>query len=154
MYDYDEDEDDYYEEDEYDEIPEHSGSPGRYRAASFRRQYAGTLGAVLQTLTEYARTLEKEKSNRAEIERKRTAALSVIRSQRQVMIEYLAGRFGERNKLYERYFTLVDTALELRNDEIIRLALESVINIYQDNPFAGLEEFRRQFDSISEVVRI
>jgi hypothetical protein len=71
-----------------------------------------------------------------------------------MMIEYLSHRFGERKVLYEQYFRLVDTALELQNEEIVRLALESILNIYQDNPAAGLEGFREQFEAISEAVRI
>jgi hypothetical protein len=70
------------------------------------------------------------------------------------MIEYLNHRFGERGKLYERYFQLVDTALELQNEEITRLALESILNVYQDNPVAGIEEFRQHVETITEVVRI
>jgi hypothetical protein len=70
------------------------------------------------------------------------------------MIDYLNHRFGERDKLYERYFQLIDTALELHSEEITRIALESILTIYQDNPCSGIEEFRQQFDAISEVVRI
>jgi hypothetical protein len=109
---------------------------------------------VLQALSEYARTLEHEKSNRAEIERKRKTALSAIRSERKMMIEYLSRRFGERKALCEQYFRLVDTALEAQNEEIVRLALEGILSVYQDNPAAGLEGFRQQFESISEAVRI
>jgi ribosomal protein S15P/S13E len=145
-----------YEQDGYEDDYEdgYSEYPGYRHRQDAQRFYTGAAGNVLQALTEYARTLEHEKSNRADIERKRTAALSVIRSQRQVMIEYLTRRFGERGKLYEQYFKLVDTALELRNEEIIRLALESILNIYQDNPVAGIEEFRQHMETISEVIRI
>jgi hypothetical protein len=144
-----------YDEGEYQDLPDYSDYPERpYHRPPPARFYAETLGTVLQALAEYARTLEHEQSTRSDIERKRTTALSVIRSQRRVMIEYLTDRFGERQKLYEQYFKLVDTALELRNDEIIRLALESILNIYQDNPCAGLEAFRQQFETISEAVQI
>jgi hypothetical protein len=119
-----------YDDDEYGELPDCSGYPGYPQPRPPQRQpqqqfYTEASGNALQALTEYARTLEKEKSSRIDIERKRTTALSVIRSQRHVMIEYLNHRFGERGKLYERYFQLVDTALELQNDEFTRLALES-----------------------------
>jgi hypothetical protein len=141
------------DENEYQGFPDYPEYPQPRRQPS-PRFYAESLGGVLQALTEYARTLEQEKSNRADIERKRIAALSVIRSQRRMMIEYLSHRFGERRALYERYFKLIDTALELRNEEITRLALESILNIYQDNPGGGLEEFRHQFEAISGAVRI
>ena len=145
-----------YESDEYEEYPEYSGYeyPQPRQQQNPQRFYTEAAGNALQALTEYARTLEKEKTSRTDIERKRAAVLSVIRSQRHVMIEYLGRRFGERGKLYERYFQLVDTALELQNDEITRLALESILNVYQDNPVSGIDEFRRHMETISEVVRI
>ena len=141
--------DDYGEWQDYQRYPEYPQSK-----QNPKRIYAEAAGNALQALTEYAKTLEKEKSSRSDIERKRTTALSVIRSQRHVMIEYLNHRFGERGKLYERYFQLVDTALELQNDEITRLALESILNVYQDNPATGIEDFKQRMESISEVVHI
>jgi hypothetical protein len=66
-----------YDEDEYDEYP---GYPEYTQQRVPRRYYAETVGNVLQALTEYTRTLEKEKSSRADIERKRETALWVIRS--------------------------------------------------------------------------
>jgi ribosomal protein S15P/S13E len=159
MYDEDDrypDDPDYTDRPDYDERPDYPErpQPSRWPYPPSPRFYAESLGGVLQALTEYARTLEHEKSNRADIERKRTSALLVIRSQRRMMIEYLSSRFGERSALFEQYFKLIDTALELQNEEIVRLALESILNIYQDNPGGSLEEFRRQFEAINEVVRI
>jgi hypothetical protein len=145
---------DYDDYDDYGDWQGHPNYPQQHPVQNNKRMYAETAGNTLQALTDYAKTLEKEKSNRADIERKRNTALSFIRSQRHVMIEYLAHRFGERGKLYERYFQLVDTALELQNDEIIRIALDSILNVYQDNPGAGIEDFRQRMESISEVVRI
>ena len=142
-----------YDDDEY-EYDEYPGYPEYPQRQVPRRYYAETVGTVLQALTEYARTLEKEKSGRAEIERRRETALQVIRSQRRMMIEYLNHRFGERGKLYERYFQLVDAALEVRNDEIIRIALDSVLNVYQNNPGDGIEELQHHIENISEAVRI
>ena len=70
------------------------------------------------------------------------------------MIEFLKQRFGERGSLYEQYFKLIDSALQIDNSEILRIALESIQNIYQDSPCAGIDEFKQQFDSMSEVIRI
>jgi hypothetical protein len=150
MYDDDDDYQDFPDCPEYPDCPQ----PPRRPCPPSPRLYAETVGGALQALTEYARTLEQEKSSRADIERKRVAALSVIRSQRQTMIACLNRRFGERRSLYEQYFKLIDTALELQNEAIVRLALESILNIYQDSPGGGLEEFSRQFEGISEAARI
>jgi len=70
------------------------------------------------------------------------------------MIEYLKQRFGERGALYGQYFKLIDTALQVGNGEILRIALESIQSIYQDSPCAGIDEFKQQFDSMSEVIRV
>jgi len=119
-----------------------------------RRMLGETIGGVLSAVTEYAKTLEREKTNRANVERKRKTAITVIRSERNVIIKYLKQRFGERETLYDQYFKLIETALQLNNEEILQLALESIQSIYQDSPGNGIDEFKQQFDSMNEVIRI
>ena len=148
-----------YEDDyeDYDMVPyegEEYCEDEQLRQQRNRRFYGETISGVLSAVTEYARTLEHEKTNRANVERKRKTAITVIRSERRVMIEYLKRRFGERGSLYDRYFKLVDAALQVENEEILRIALESIQSIYQDSPCGGIDEFRQQFDSMSEVIRI
>jgi hypothetical protein len=150
-----EDDDDYdvvpYESEEYYEDEREAEQLQQQRN---RRFYGETISGVLNVVTEYAKTLEREKTNRANVERKRKSAITVIRSERHVMIEYLKRRFGERGALYDQYFKLIDTALQVENEEILRIALESIQNIYQDSPCAGINEFKQQFDAMSEVIRI
>jgi len=149
-----------YEDDvDYDAVPYNEAEYFREQQEAekqhqLRRFYGETIGGVLNAVTEYARTLEQEKTNRANVERKRKSAIMVIRSERQVMLEYLKRRFGERGSLYDQYFKLIDTALQIGNDEILRIALESIQNIYQDSPGAGIDEFKQQFSAMSEVIRI
>jgi 5'-deoxynucleotidase YfbR-like HD superfamily hydrolase len=149
----------YVDEEDYDMVPygeeeyyrnEREAEQQRYN----RRLYGETIGGVLQAVTEYAKTLEREKTNRTNVERKRKTAITVIRTERHTMIEYLKQRFGERGALYDQYFKLIETALQINNEEILRIALENIQNIYQDNPCAGIDEFKQQFDTMNEVIRI
>ena len=153
MQDDDYDYDDYdmvsYEEDDY--FRKQQEAKREYHT---RRMVGETIGGVLSAVTEYAKTLEHEKTNRKNVERKRKTALTVIRSERQVMLEYLKSRFGERSELYNRWFQLIETAMQLNNEEILRIALESIQNIYQDSPGSGIDDFKQQFDSMNEVIRI
>ena len=148
-----------YEDDDYDVVPSeedqyyHEGQE-EWQQQRNRRFYGETISGVLNAITEYAQTLEREKTNRANVERKRRSAIAVIQSERNVMIQFLVQRFGERKTLYEQYFKLIDTALNLDNAEILRIALESIQNIYQDSPCSGIDEFRQQFDAMNEVIRI
>jgi len=149
----DEDDEDYdivpYDEEEYYRREHDIDQQNRNR-----RMLGETIGGVLSAVTEYAKTLEREKTNRANVERKRKTAITVIRSERNVIIKYLKQRFGERETLYDQYFKLIETALQLNNEEILRLALESIQSIYQDSPGNGIDEFKQQFDSMNEVIRI
>jgi len=150
---------DYYEDEDYDMVPyeeedcyrNHQEARKEYQA---RRMVGETIGGVLNAVTEYAKTLEHEKTNRKNVERKRKTALTVIRSERQIMLEYLKFRFGERNELYNKWFQLIETAMQLNNEEILRIALESIQSIYQDSPGNGIDDFKQQFDSMNEVIRI
>ena len=147
-----------HEGDDYDMVPydenEYYNEEQEESQQRIRRFYGETISGVLNAVTEYARTLEREKTNRANVERKRKSAIAVIQSERHVMLSYLKRRFGERSALYEQYFKLIDTALSLENEQILRIALESIQNIYQDSPCSGIDEFKQQFDAMSEVVRI
>ena len=149
-------EDDYDENDivPYDEEEFYRNEREMEKQQRARRFYGETISGVLNAVTEYARTLEQERTNRSNVERKRKTAIAVIRSERQVMLNYLKAKFGERNDLYDRWFQLIETAMQLNNEEILRIALESIQNIYQDSPCSGIEEFRQQFSTMSEVIRI
>ena len=100
-----------YENDDYDVMPyededyfqNEQEAERQYQA---RRFYGETIGGVLNAVTEYARTLEHEKTNRANVERKRKSAIAVIESERHIMLEYLKRRFGERGSLYDQYFKM------------------------------------------------
>ena len=149
----------YEDEEDYDVVP-YEGYDDFHedleedRKQRIKRFYGETISGVLNAVTEYAKTLEHEKTNRANVERKRKTAITVIRTERNVMIKYLKERFGERGALYDQYFKLIDTALQVNNEEILRLALESIQNIYQDSPCSGINDFKEQFDSMNEVIRI
>jgi len=153
------DDEDYYEDENYDMVPYEEEDYYRNQQEArkeyqTRRMVGETIGGVLNAVTEYAKTLEHEKTNRKNVERKQKTALTVIRSERQVMLEYLKSRFGERNELYNKWFQLIETAMQLNNEEILRIALESIQSIYQDSPGNGIDDFKQQFDSMNEVIRI
>lgn len=151
MYEDEEDNDVVPYDDGYDDYREEMEEERKQR---LKRFYGETISGILNAVTDYAKTLEHEKTNRKNVERKRKTAITVIRTERNVMIKYLKERFGERGALYDQYFKLIDTVLQVNNEEILRLALESIQNIYQDSPCSGINDFKEQFDSMSEVIRI
>jgi hypothetical protein len=149
--------DEYCYEDEYRDEPPyyhpqppHRGNNGRY----YNSEAAGTISHVVEALADFAKTLEHERTSRSDIERKRKSALQAMRSEKQMILRYLNERFGERGKLYEKYFALISTALEIENAEIVRLALENILSIYQDNPAEGIDSFAQRISDMNAAVRI
>jgi hypothetical protein len=139
---------------EMNDEQEDYGSPYEGRQLIKQPFIGGLAGNAVQAIDEYVSAMEREKYKRQEIEAKRTAALSLIRTERRLLNQYLNHRFGERSELYAKYFNLIDTALQIGNEEILSIALESIQNIYQDNPAAGIGEFRRHIPTMSGAVHI
>jgi hypothetical protein len=109
---------------------------------------------VILAITEYMHTVQQEKINRAEIYRKRDTAIAVINAQKETMLEYLRLRFGERSKLYDQYFALIDKALISNDAEIVGKALEAIMVTYKENPFLGFDDFKKIARDNNSVIEI
>ena len=110
--------------------------------------YSSMVLPVISSITSYLECREKSITERAAIERKTEATLSLLRNRRKVMVSYLNSKFGEREKLYERYFSLIDEAVASKNEELVRTALEGLVTIYSTNPAAGLDCVLEAYDRI------
>ena len=110
--------------------------------------YSSMVLPVISSITSYLECREKSITERAAIESKTEATLSLLRNRRKVMVSYLNSKFGEREKLYERYFSLIDEAVISKNEELVRTALEGLVTIYSTNPAAGLDCVLETYDRI------
>ena len=73
-------------------------------------------------------------------------------TEREVMVGYLNHRFGERNKLYDGYFRLIDRAMESGNDDVTRLALESLLQVYSSPLVSDSDNFMAQYGKINSAL--
>ncbi|MGL4982481.1 MAG: hypothetical protein ACRC4W_06490, partial [Treponemataceae bacterium] len=71
-----------------------------------------SLTSCITSCIQYA---QSQQTQRSLIEAKKDEAISMITEKRDVIMHYLNQRFGERKYLYEKYFDLVDKALESGN---------------------------------------
>lgn len=76
----------------------------------------------------------------------------MLSEKRELMIGLLNQRYGERNRLYDGYFTLIDKALESGNEEAVKLALESLLQIYSTPITTGLDNIMEQYGKITSVL--
>ena len=110
--------------------------------------YSSMVLPVISSITSYLEYREKSITERAAIESKTEATLSLLRNRRKVMVSYMNNKFGERERLYERYFSLIDDAVASRNEELVQIALEGLVTIYSTNPAAGLDCVLEAYDRI------
>ncbi|WP_010260683.1 hypothetical protein [Treponema primitia] len=92
------------------------------------------FGELLKAVTDYAGLVEKGKTRRQEISAKRDVALELIRNERVLLVQYLTKRFGEKAALYTGYFSLLTSALENQDTEIVRSILANILEVYRDDP--------------------
>lgn len=90
-------------------------------------------------------------TEREQIRARSRAVCAMLHERRDVMVSYLSHRYGERNRLYDGYFALIDRAMESGNDEVTRLALESLLQVYSA-PFASGDDFMAQYGKINSVL--
>lgn len=110
------------------------------------------VSALIGNVTSCIEILNNGITERELIRSKSQAVCTMLQEQREVMVSYLNHRFGERNKLYDGYFTLIDKAMESGNDDVTRLALESLLQIYSA-PFAsGIDDILSQYGKINSVL--
>ncbi|MBQ9206211.1 MAG: hypothetical protein IJ158_05800 [Treponema sp.] len=90
-------------------------------------------------------------TEREQIRAKSRAVCAMLHERREVMVNYLNHRFGERNKLYDGYFALIDRAMESGNDEVTRLALESLLQVYSALFVSG-DDFMAQYGKMTSAL--
>ena len=108
--------------------------------------YSAMVLPVISNITSYLECREKSLTERAVIESKTEATLSLLRNRRKVMVSYMNSKFGEREKIFVGYFSLIDKAVSSGNDKLIQMALEGLLSIYSTKPVDGLDCVLEQYD--------
>ena len=110
------------------------------------------LTPVLEGISTCIQILNQGTTERELIRARRDTLCTMLQEKRGLMVEYLTKRYGERSRLYDGYFDLINKALESGNDEVIKLALESLLQVYS-SPFAsGWDNIMEQYGKMNSVL--
>lgn len=109
------------------------------------------IPSVLGTVANYIEILDRGATERELVRARSNAVSAMLRERREVMVGYLSQRFGERNKLYNGYFALIDKALDAGNDDVVKLALESLLQVYLSPATDGVERLSKEIVRLSEA---
>ena len=112
--------------------------------------YMPIIGQFLSSVSDCVRCIQHEATEREALAVKKETAITMIKSRKKILLTYLYKRFGERNRLYEAYFHVIDTALAADNADIVLSALEGILTVYSAPVYAGKDRIYEQDGKFDE----
>lgn len=104
------------------------------------------FGKLFETWQNIKTVREQETTKREFIRANRDVALARIKSQRQILEQYLTEIFKERKATIEHSFRILDEGIASGNDKAIDAAMTMIVNTVQTSPLQGVKEIMRQID--------
>ena len=105
-----------------------------------------TIPGVIKSIADCVSYCQKQETVRADINAKRDVAVSMIKARHESIEHLLSQRFTERDRLFDRYFQIAQSALESGNDEILKDVLQSILAVYGSEVTSGLENINQLLD--------
>jgi hypothetical protein len=134
------------------------GQPGQLQqAASLLKTVGAAKSAVTgnpfvsvqmitQATVDLHKTVERERTRRAEIEADRQTALTQIEATRFLIHEYMTRTFDERRGTLDRMFLSLQEAQASGNDVLAQQLLGSIVNIVKTSPFRDMASFKKSYE--------
>ena len=105
-----------------------------------------TIPGVIKSIADCVSYCQKQETIRADINAKRDVAVSMIKARHESLEHLLSQRFTERDRLFDRYFQMAQSALEPGNDEILKDVLQSILAVYGSEVTSGSENINQLLD--------
>lgn len=105
-----------------------------------------TIPGVIKSIADCVSYCQKQETIRADINAKRDVAVSMIKARHESLEHLLSQRFTERDRLFDRYFQMAQSALESGNDEILKDVLQSILAVYGSEVTSGSENINQLLD--------
>ena len=105
-----------------------------------------TIPGVIKSIADCVSYCQKQETIRADINVKRDVAVSMIKARHESLEHLLSQRFTERDRLFDRYFQIAQSALESGNDEILKDVLQSILAVYGSEVTSGTENINQLLD--------
>ena len=109
---------------------------------------------VIAEYLDYKRKVAEEETKREEIWAKRDVALATLSAQKELIEKYFKERFAERAAGLDKFFDLLDSAIEGKNEKQMELALAGILGILKDSPLKDFETFRESFQKENFLIEI
>lgn len=105
-----------------------------------------TIPGVIKSIADCVSYCQKQETIRTDINAKRDVAVSMIKARHESLEHLLSQRFTERDRLFDSYFQMAQSALESGNDEILKDVLQSILAVYGSEVTSGTENINQLLD--------
>lgn len=108
---------------------------------------------LMDSYQNYLLISEQERTKRATINSWRDIRLEEIRSQKELLSQYLRHCFAERRTVIDGFFNTLDKGLENNNIETINLAISGILGVVQYSPLKDMQNLMLDLknDRVKEI---
>ena len=109
-------------------------------------QAVEAFGQLVSAWKEYKITKEVETTKRAQIAAWRDVELTRLDHQRGLLESYLTQTFQERRTVIEGMFNTLDQGIANGDNQLVSMAMQSIISTVQTSPLQGVQQILMQTD--------
>lgn len=109
-----------------------------------------TISEMVKEANETMRFCEEQKTVRAEIKANAEMQITRINAMADTVRDYLNRSFDERAGIFDQYFSVLDKALESRDNTLIAQTLQSINSLATSSPFKDLADLDQVTNRLSE----
>jgi len=100
----------------------------------------GQVLDVVKTCVECHKEIERCKTERIRFSESARVQVELIRSRREVLVEFMDRTFKERKENFRELFLRLDSALEQGNVDGTRAVLDAIVTVAKSSPFEALRD--------------
>ena len=112
---------------------------GKNFASANPKEALEAFNSLCNMAGEVTKFTEVQKTKRKAIEAQRDIIVEQIKSNKEIILYTLEKTFDEREKMFRKYFEVIDDALSKNNIQQLQLGLGSINQLAATSPFKSLE---------------
>lgn len=98
------------------------------------------MSRLIETHHEYKKLAAQEKTRREAINAWKDVRLADLKSQKEILRQYLEETFKERKQMIDGLFEALDKGIENNNPELINVAIGGIVNIASQSPLQQVDK--------------
>jgi hypothetical protein len=109
-----------------------------FKKASTFTALTECLNEIISAYVEYQKVTQEERTKRRDIEGWEKATIARIQAQRDLLLMYLDRSFDERANNFSALFRVVDQAIDIGDNELLTVTLNTITEIAKSSPLQEL----------------